>query len=325
MMGCGAGAGAYARAGALTPQHRIAPPDPTPFSFVAMRLYDPADDGERARLAALIGERAERLVHAFCTVDRASLEATVLAEGSVREQGYELADVRHPGSVVRVSKEDACAFLIETVADYLEQSTGWQSEMQQLGPPGAGGVLWPGPMRPTLRMAMVSRLARAAARAQVGTGECIPVFDNCTATLEEADEAKAVDLYWSVVAERVAQGEAAEAALEEASRLNPFVGEPHVVRAQLLLARGAWDEARDACARGLKLLEDWGGTCWDKRMPWAAWVNWCRAMALQADARAWPCTHGGVESLGATEAHMTFRELNQGRSMAPRTEREMVS
>ena len=259
MMGCGAGAGAYARACALTPQHRIAPPDPTPFSFVAMRLYDPADDGERARLAALIGERAERLVHAFCTVDRASLEATVLAEGSVREQGYELADVRHPGSVVRVSKEDACAFLIETVADYLEQSTGWQSEMQQLGPPGAGGVLWPGPMRPTLRMAMVSRLARAAARAQVGTGECIPLFDNCTATLEEADEAKAVDLYWSVVAERVAQGEAAEAALEEASRLNPFVGEPHVVRAQLLLARGAWDKARDACARGLKLLEDWGG------------------------------------------------------------------
>ena len=62
------------------------------------------------------------------------------------------------------------------------------------------------------------------------------------------------------------------------------------------------------------MLELWA-TSWDKRMPWPAWVNWARALALQASARRWPQQHGGLESLGATAPEMQFRELNETRDL----------
>jgi len=192
----------------------------------------------------------------------------------------------------------------------------------------AGGVLWPGPMRPTLRLAPMSRFCRALraladadadADAPGSAPPLPPIFNDCTAELSAEAEERARDLYWSVVsAEPPAHGEAAETALREATRLNPHVGEPHVVLAQLLLARGAFDEARACAARGAALLECWA-TAWDKRMPWAAWLNWARAMALQAASRRWPQTHGGMESLGATQPEMLFRELNDARSLLGET------
>lgn len=45
------------------------------------------------------------------------------------------------------------------------------------------GALWPGPMAPTLRMSMVSRLAYAARQG----GALVtppPIFSNCTAVLD---------------------------------------------------------------------------------------------------------------------------------------------
>ena len=76
---------------------------------------------------------------------------------------------------------------------------------------------------------------------------------------------------------------------------------------------GLLEEAAEAARCGLGLLEDWG-TAWDKRMPWAAWVNWARVLHLQASEHEWPTTHGGVESLGAVLPSQKFRKLNTTRS-----------
>ena len=50
-------------------------------------------------------------------------------------------------------------------------------------------------------------------------------------------------------------------------------------------------------------------------MPWSAWVNWARVLGLQAATQRWPQAHGGMESLGATELSMQFRELNDTREL----------
>ena len=61
-------------------------------------------------------------------------------------------------------------------------------------------------------------------------------------------------------------------ALNEAQRLNPFVGEPHLVAAQLMLQERRWAAAESSARRGVALLETLG-TSWDKRMSWSAWIN----------------------------------------------------
>lgn len=54
-------------------------------SFVSMGVFDRERD--RAKLAALVGDEAEQLIYKFCTIDRQSLESTVLSEGTIRAEG----------------------------------------------------------------------------------------------------------------------------------------------------------------------------------------------------------------------------------------------
>ena len=86
-------------------------------------------------------------------------------------------------------------------------------------------------------------------------------------------------------------------------------------RAQCLMQLNEFEEAEAEATRGVHLLCEWG-TNWDKRMPFNAWLNWSRCLALQASMREWPTTHGGIESLGATLPRMRFRQLNEQRSMS---------
>jgi hypothetical protein len=308
-------------------------------SFVSMNLYDPTRD--RAALADLIGDEAEGLVYGFCSIDRQRLEEMVLEEGTVRREGYALKHI-HTGDELRVSGPEAAAFVTETLADELEQRFGWQSELEA----GRVAATWPGPMLPTLRMSRTNALARALRASDLVPAERLPpIFGRCAQPLLAKDEEAARALYWEAVPElrleprhgkcsldlllrqtgpgtgqvtaaAPAGGAAAPAEqlqkLEVATHLNPFVGEPHLVRAQLLLQQGRWAEAEAAAARGVALLAEWA-TSYDKRMPWNAWLNWGRCLALQAASREWPTTHGGIESLGATEPRMRFRGLNTSR------------
>ena len=205
------------------------------------------------------------------------------------------------------------------------------------GPTGHNpAALWPGTGQPGLWMeangrlgTLVAAAARAAASAGEPLGAVPPVFVACSQRLARRDEVAARDLYWDVVTASASSpppsssppspsmgaGEFAAgiAALEECSRLNPFVGEPHVVRAQLLLAKATAEGSRgggaggcgDGCAAaataaesGLALLGAWG-CAWDKRVGWGAWVAWARVLAQRAAVdQPWPASAWDVVNLG---------------------------
>jgi len=67
--------------------------------------------------------------------------------------------------------------------------------------------------------------------------------------------------------------------LVQASKYNPYVGEPYILKAQLLCQDGQWEECKDAAKEGLKWLQLWG-TNWDKRVAYEGWICWARCVYL---------------------------------------------
>jgi len=126
-------------------------------SFVSMNLFSP--DTDRPLLADMIGREAEELVYKFCVIDRQQMEDSVLTNMAVPAEGQAFRHIR-TGEEVPCSAAEIGAFLVETVADYHDQSFGWQSELEA----GRVQALWPGTFKPTLRMSKVSRMAFVAAR-----------------------------------------------------------------------------------------------------------------------------------------------------------------
>jgi hypothetical protein len=130
-----------------------------------------------------------------------------------------------------------------------------------------------------------------------------PVFDGCSRVLGVREELRARDAYWRAVTELRGPGAQAEAmaALRSAAEDNPFVAEPHALMAQLHLQAGRAGDAEAAALRALRLLCDWG-TCWDKRMPWSAWVAWVRALLYRAKSgEGWPEAPFGVLNFGIVD------------------------
>ncbi|KAJ1281722.1 hypothetical protein BS78_04G327900 [Paspalum vaginatum] len=238
------------------------------------------------------------------------------------------------GEDVALSRRIAAAFLLMTMADFSDQLFDWQDRLfdntnGRLEFRGNTWTsLWPGTGKPGLWVASISRMAALytlIARdeelyciARRGDGgddvsadrdEDIdlvipPVFSGCTRVLDADDQKVARDLYW----EAVCSGDDEEAApsdhwlkveqlLQQSIAKNPFVGEPHLVLAQVYLNMERYGEARVQAEEGLKLLLEWGSS-WDKRMPWEGWVSWGRAMLTKAREEDWPHTSFGVLSLG---------------------------
>ena len=292
-------------------------------SFVSMGIFD--RDKDRSELAKLIGDEAENLVYKFCTVDRQTLESTVLADGTIRSEGYTMEHIG-TGEKLRLSGREAAAMVCETLADELEQRFGWQSDLEA----GKVRAVWPGSFPPTLRLGRTSRLAAALrASEQATTASSLPpIFEHCSRVLREEEEVEAREAYMMAVNHMPSPlpmhggGSGGDAwrrscyeALTVCMRSNPFVGEPHLVVAQLYLEDGQWEEAERCAVEGTRLLEVFA-TSWDKRMSWQAWLNWGRCLCFQARMREWPTTHGGIESLGAVSARQRVRGLNTGRSMS---------
>uniref|UniRef100_A0A061R3X2 Tetratricopeptide repeat domain containing protein n=1 Tax=Tetraselmis sp. GSL018 TaxID=582737 RepID=A0A061R3X2_9CHLO len=274
-------------------------------SFVSMNLFNPEKD--RGRLAEMIGDEAENLVYKFCVIDRQHMEDTVVQNLSVPSEGITFRHIR-TGEPVHCSAQEIGAFLLETVADYHDQSFGWQSDLEE----GRTDALWPGIFKPTLRMSKISRMAYAAAK-DCGLQVVPPVFAGCTRVLSPEDERRARDLYWRVVTEEAPRAERLSL-LRECASLNPDIAEPHAVAAQIHLQEGRWEEAGAASQAALDIFYQWG-TMWDNRMPFEAWVSWCRCMYFQAGRGEWPTTHGGIESLGAVHPSQRYRDLSTSRSM----------
>lgn len=268
-------------------------------SFVRMKVFDAEHAAGRDAVRQLIGE-AERLVYLFCEIRREEL--LPFGDLAVPDDGIRVG--LHGGEgAVQLSRRDLGIFLVVTMADYAEQFFGWQDRLfglperdgARLGGPHA---LWPGDNRPGLWMNVNAKLGIRAALC--GTSPLPPVFARCTATLERDAENEARDLYWQVVSDVALQDadpERAESSLRRASELNPFVAEPHVLRAQLCVTQQRWDEAEAAARAALALQAQWA-TAWDKRLAWEAWVAWTRVLLKGARERSWPGDAFGVISLG---------------------------
>lgn len=269
-------------------------------SFVRMKVFDAEHAAGRETVRDLIGEEAERLVYTFCEIRREEL--LPFGDQAVPADGIRVG-LHHGEGSVQLSRRELGIFLVVTMADYAEQFFGWQDRLFALPERdgtrrGGPHALWPGESRPGLWMGLDTKLGLRAAAC--GATPLPPVFAGCTATLERDAENEARDLYWQVVSDPALQDDDpahAEGLLRRAGELNPFVAEPHVLRAQLCVTQRRWDEAAAAAAQALALQAQWA-TAWDKRLAWEAWVAWTRVLLKAARERSWPDDAMGVISLG---------------------------
>ncbi|MDI3383624.1 DUF6817 domain-containing protein [Xenophilus aerolatus] len=266
-------------------------------AFVDLVKFDAGT--ERGRLRERVGDTAEHLVYLFCTASRTQFTERVLA-GAIAEDGSVTVDRIGTGQgTVRLSAYEVAAFVVVTMADFMEQWFSWQDEIFSGFPQVAHrpqavhwmASLWPGPMRPSARMVhQVSRLSQALQHPALrDLLPRPPVFAGCTQTLAAADEAAATSLYWSVIQQDqpLVQSDTAIAVLEQAVRHNPWVGEPQMVLAQLYLSVGRSNDARVVAESALQLFSQWGNA-WDKRVQWEAWVAWTRILLQSASNGNWP-------------------------------------
>ncbi|KAF8779313.1 hypothetical protein HU200_002746 [Digitaria exilis] len=217
------------------------------------------------------------------------------------------------GEDVALSRRIAASFLLMTMADFSDQLFDWQDRLfnNHNGRLEFRGntwtSLWPGTGKPGLWVSSISRMAalytlivreeeiyiahRAHGSTTADRDEDIdlvipPVFHGCTKVLSAQDQKVARDLYWEAVCtgDDASDWHRVEQLLQQSIAKNPFVGEPHLVLAQVYLNLERYGDAQVQAEEGLRLLLEWGSS-WDKRMPWEAWVSWGRAMLTKGRRR----------------------------------------
>ena len=280
-------------------------------AFVDLVKFDAST--ERAGLQALVGDEAEELVYAFCTASRREFIEKALA-GQIEPDGR-MPLARNDGGRVTLPARTVAAFLIVSMADTIEQWSSWQDDVYSRFPtpndhrPQAvhwAASLWPGPMRPTGRMVhQINGLSKALKHP--GLKDLLPtppVFGHCNHHLSAANEAAAASLYWSVIQQDqpLVDLDVATGVLESAVRHNPWVGEPQMVLAQLYLAAGRHDDAKQAASSALHLFSAWGNS-WDKRVQWDAWVAWTRILLQAAEGGPWPERLDKLNNVALRGAH----------------------
>lgn len=300
-------------------------------SYVNLAIFQA--DMDRQRVRDILGPQAEHLVHLFCVVPRQQLihdmllfrfsDQELLAalnekqdhDGSNKVRAVLPAEgltVKHirTGDDVHLPRSVVAVFILLTMADFIDQLTGWQDALfgNESGTLCWTGnkwtALWPGDGKPGLWMSAISRmgvLLNLILREEKVDALQLPrVFNNCTRILDPADQIKARDVYWEAV-HLTGDGEEtlrlAEPLLRQACELNPWIGEPHVLLAQVFLSQGRFDAAEGEASRGMCLLLEWG-TNWDKRISWEGWVAWSRVLHNKAQEKVWPQTAWGILNLG---------------------------
>ncbi|KAI2513999.1 hypothetical protein MHU86_383 [Fragilaria crotonensis] len=289
-------------------------------SYVNLALFDPNEEAERDLMMKLVGEKAEDLIHMFCIIDRQSVVVnTLLKQGAIPRDGISVPHLKKPDEVVYLSADTLRMLVIFTMADIADQYFGWQDQLfggeemvNSMLLPGdrleshESTAIWPGVSQPGLWMSYLSELG-AVARTFVSTESrgfadlesgLPPVFNNCTQILSREDEAKARDLYWSVITGQVREVDDVVAALEASIVHNPWAFEPHVILAQKHLHTNDFEAGKHAASRALELQLQWG-TAWDKRLSFAAWVAWTRVLHERAvDRLEWPANSWDVNNMG---------------------------
>ncbi|KAJ4806073.1 E3 ubiquitin-protein ligase [Rhynchospora pubera] len=245
-------------------------------------------------------------------------------QGIIPAEGIKVEHIK-TGEDVIISRRVMALFLFMTVADFSDQFVDYEDKLfgnedgrlEFLGDNST--AFWPGTGKPGLWMNQMSRIAalysllareeemyieerkqKGREDKEDGRDEEIelvlpPVFDYCTKLVDPNDQITARDLYWDAIF--IKEWEKAEKLLVESCAKNPFVGEPHLVLAQVYLNGKRYEEAEREAEIGLRLLLEWG-TSWDKRMTWEGWISWGRVMLGKAKERDWPTSAWGITNLG---------------------------
>lgn len=292
-------------------------------SYVNLALFDPKKRDERQHVKDLIGVEAENLVHLFCIIDRQHIVVEILLKNkTIPPEGIKVPHLKKVNETVFLSAETLHMLVVFTMADFADQYFGWQdrlfggdamvNSMLLTGKDDLSAhestAIWPGLSQPGLWMSYVSELGAVAKTFQRSDQQYTlvdgrrlnlpPVFDNCTRVLSREDEAKARDLYWSVMIGHVREDEEIVKTIEKSIKNNPWAFEPHVLLAQKYMHANDFENAKQASGRALELQLQWG-TAWDKRLSFGAWVAWTRVMYQRAeDEIEWPTNSMDVINFG---------------------------
>jgi hypothetical protein len=261
--------------------------------YVDLALFDVRSG--RHVLRGIVGDEVEEPIYLFCTMPRSQFASELLSADAMPQKGLMLHDPAN-GRETQLTREQVDVFVVVSLADFAEQWHSWQDQVlagypaisstQASAKDRWAATLWPGPLRPTSRMlSFLSRLAGHVAHVEAAP----PIFQQCSRQLSAESEAAAAALYWRVVGHEspLADIDEAKACLQAAIEHNPFVAEPNLTLAQLLLIEGDHEQALLHADRGLDLLLAWG-TPWDKRVPWHGWLAWARVLLQSARVRRWP-------------------------------------
>lgn len=266
----------------------------------------------------------EKLEEFFLPEWRRKIQKVLPADG-VRVKHF------RSGEDVEVPRRLVAIFLFMTMADFSDQMFSFQDSLfentngdaEYKG--DAWTTLWPGEIKPGLWMNSISRMGalytlilreeklfqREEGKRKNGEVKnkkrgfeeielvTPPVFDHCRAVVNPSDQVTARDLYWEAICMPAGEknNKKAEALFVKVCELNPFIGDPHVVLAQIYNSQGRYEEAEKEAETALRLMLQWG-TTWDKRMSWEGWVAWTRVLLAKAKEKSWPHSAWGVLTLG---------------------------
>lgn len=212
------------------------------------------DVGERPRVRALIGRSAEALAYRFCIVDRAELW-TLAARPTTPRGGLSVRRI-DDGRRMFLPAATVRSLLVVESANLAEQSAE---------PDGS-----PSPW-----------MSRLATWSKVFGRFGPPLPRHLAPTLTGAAERRALEKYRLSMKAPLSE---AASLLDDALRLNPWAGEPWILRALCALDRRDWASAFSHAAQGQELLSAWAVT-WDKRLKLREWLN-LADVVMQSAVRA---------------------------------------
>jgi len=241
---------------------------------------------ERARLRAMIGDDAERLVYLFCVLSRVDLRKRL------RESGARAPlRVRHHASpdTELLGPREICALVILHLANLAEQARS----------PGGGPPPW------------LAAFGRLAAYLCPEHGTLPPLLATGFAPLDDAAEAALLLHYADALRALRTDPAAAQAELHACLDIAPWLAEPHAWLAYDAAVAGE----RELCRRHLALAHprfERFGTSWDKRLELDQWFALLGLVNETADGPEAPDPF----DIGETEA-ATFQNIRAALGVRP--------
>lgn len=245
-------------------------------------IYKGESMQDRDKVRDVIGTEAEQLTWLFGTVDR----ETLCGFGNVVNRSTTEARPLEGPTIVKhrltgtheMSVTDTANILMVTIADYLEQMVdmnGWKDHHQIECP----DVLYPGDGKPAVGLYWMATMAQTIAP---HLDVIPPIFDHCTQLITYDNELQARDLYWKVIVhEKSLDIQDQIDLLQESIDLNPFVGEPHIMLAQLYHRLGDFDQSVMEAAMALEKMYVLA-CAWDKRRSFECWVGFTRITLMRS-------------------------------------------